>query len=156
MSEIKIKETPVEELRIGDSIIAVEKAPVFGDDRGFFTAINFEPEAKRAYLLQNHKAGVVRAFHGHERESKILYVIRGSFKVICISMKTGEWKKFTINERCNNMIKVPSGAYNGFVSLTDDSELLVISNRTFEESKGDDIRLPYDVLGKEIWEVEHR
>jgi dTDP-4-dehydrorhamnose 3,5-epimerase-like enzyme len=156
MSDTQIKELPVEELKIGDKVINVEKASVFGDDRGFFTAINFEPDSKRAYLIQNHKAGIVRAFHGHERESKTLYVIRGSFKVICINMATGDWKKFTINERSNNMIKIPAKAYNGFVSLTDDSELLVVSSSTFEESKGDDIRLPYDILGKQVWEVEHR
>jgi dTDP-4-dehydrorhamnose 3,5-epimerase len=154
--ETKIKESPVDELKIAGSVVNVDKAPVFGDDRGFFTAINFEPEAKRAYLIQNHKSGVVRAFHGHQREGKCLYSIKGSFKVILIDMESGEWKPFTINERGNNLIKVPPGVYNGFVSLTDDSELLIISDKTFEESKGDDIRLPYDILGKHVWEVQHR
>jgi len=154
--EQNIREKPSEKLIINNQEIELSKCQVFGDDRGFFTAINFEPDAKRAYLIKNHKAGIVRAFHGHRYEGKILYAIKGSFKVVCISMETGDWKSFTINEKCNNKLSIPVGVYNGFVSLTDDAELLIISNRTFEESKGDDIRLPYDVLGKKIWEVEHR
>jgi dTDP-4-dehydrorhamnose 3,5-epimerase len=151
-----LKFTPVNELEIDGYSLKLDVAPTFGDDRGYFTAINFESGMKRAYLIKNHKAGVIRAFHGHKKEAKTLYCIKGAFKVICISMETGNWKSFTITEKGNNVLKIPSNVYNGFVSLTDDSELLVLSSSTFEESKGDDFRLPYDTLGKAIWEVEHR
>ena len=146
----------VESLKNNDVELTPEKSPVFADDRGFFTPINFKGDSKRAYLIQNHKAGIVRAFHGHKFESKDFYVIRGSFKVICIDMETREWSNYSISERCNNHLFIPHGFYNGFVSLTDDSEVIIITNRTFEESKNDDYRLPYDFLGTEVWEVEHR
>jgi len=147
---------PVNELGVNGFSLEPEIAPTFGDDRGYFTAINFEQGMKRAYLIKNHKSGTVRAFHGHRKESKSFYCLKGAFKVICISMETGEWKVFTITEKGNNVLKIPSTIYNGFVSLTDDSELLVLSSSTFEESVNDDFRLPYDILGKEVWEVEHR
>lgn len=147
---------PVNELEINGYFLKTEIAPTFGDDRGYFTAINFESGMKRAYLIKNHKAGIIRAFHGHRREEKTFYCIKGAFKVICISMENREWKSFTITEKGNSMLKIPSGVYNGFVSLTDDSELLVLSSSTFEESKNDDFRIPYDALGKEVWRVEHR
>jgi len=147
---------PVKELEVNGFLFKPEIAPTFGDDRGYFTAINFEQGMKRAYLIKNHSAGTVRAFHGHKKESKSLYCLKGAFKVICISMETGEWKAFAITEKGNNVLKIPTTIYNGFVSLTDDSELLVLSDSTFEESVGDDFRLPYNVLGKEVWEVEHR
>lgn len=147
---------PVNELKIGNYALKLDLAPTFGDDRGYFTAINFEKDVKRAYLIKNHKSGVIRAFHGHKNEAKTLYCINGAFKVICISMETGNWKSFTITEKGNNFLKIPALVYNGFVSLTDNSELLVLSNSTFEESKNDDFRIPYDVLGKGIWEVDHR
>ena len=147
---------PVDNLKIKGYILKTDIAPTFGDDRGYFTAINFENEMKRAYLIRNHKAGIIRAFHGHKRETKTLYCIKGAFKVICISMDSKEWKPFTITEKGSNVLKIPSMVYNGFVSLTDDSELLVLSSSTFEESKGDDFRIPYDALGKEVWGVDHR
>ncbi len=146
----------VDNLKINDYLLKTDIAPTFGDDRGYFTAINFENEMKRAYLIRNHKAGIIRAFHGHKRETKTLYCIKGAFKVICISMDSKEWKPFTITEKGSNVLKIPSMVYNGFVSLTDDSELLVLSSSTFEESKGDDFRIPYDALGKEVWGVDHR
>ncbi len=147
---------PTNELEIEGYILKTDIAPTFGDDRGYFTAINFESEMKRAYLIRNHKAGTIRAFHGHKKEEKTLYCLKGAFKVICISMDSKEWKPFTITEKGSNMLKIPSRVYNGFVSLTDDSELLVLSSSTFEESKGDDFRIPYDALGKEAWDVDHR
>jgi dTDP-4-dehydrorhamnose 3,5-epimerase-like enzyme len=146
----------VNEFEINGYTLKLDVAPTFGDDRGYFTAINFESEMKRAYLIKNHKAGVVRAFHGHKKEAKTLYCIKGAFKVVCISMENGNWKSFTITEKGNNVLKIPPLVYNGFVSLTDDSELLILSSSTFEESKNDDFRLPYDTLGKSIWEVEYR
>lgn len=155
-SDIEIKKTPVSELAINGQKIDTDTAPTFGDDRGYFTAINFDEGSKRAYLIKNHSKGVIRAFHGHKKESKILYALKGAYKVIIISMETKDWKAFTITEKGQNMIKIPSLAYNGFVSLTDDSEILIISNSTFEESKNDDFRIPYDILGKKVWETEHR
>ena len=148
--------SPVNELEINGYFLKRETVPTFGDDRGYFTAINFESGMKRAYLIRNHKAGIIRAFHGHKKEEKTFYCIKGAFKVICISMDSRDWKSFTITEKGNNVLKIPSGVYNGFVSLTDDSELLVLSSSTFEESIGDDFRIPYDALGKEVWRVEHR
>ena len=146
----------VDVININGQILKTEKAPNFGDDRGYFLAINFEEGMKRAYLIKNHHKGVVRAFHGHKKEKKYFYCIKGAFKIICISMKTGEWNSFTITEKGNNCLKIPIMVYNGFVSLTDDSELLVVSSSTFEESKNDDYRISYDSLGKDVWGVEHR
>ena len=152
----KLKEKPINELVINGTTLKPETTPLFGDDRGYFTAINFDEGSKRAYLIKNHRAGVIRAFHGHKKEKKTLYVIKGAFKVILINMLTGDWKSFNITEKANNVLKIPQQMYNGFVSLTEDSELLVISSSSLEESKNDDFRIPYDVLGKHIWEIEHR
>lgn len=146
----------INKLEIKGYVLETDNAPTFGDDRGYFTAINFEEGAKRAYLIKNHQKGVIRAFHGHKKERKTFYCLKGAFKVICISMETGDWKSFTVTEKGNNILKIPPTVYNGFVSLTDDSELLIVSSSTFEESKGDDFRLPYDTLGKDVWSVEHR
>jgi len=76
----------VNELLINGKKIAAGAAPTFGDDRGYFTALNFNLDSKRAYLIKNHTAGTVRAFHGHKKEKKIFYVLKGAFKVILIDM----------------------------------------------------------------------
>jgi dTDP-4-dehydrorhamnose 3,5-epimerase len=154
--ENKYKNKFNDDLIINDEIVKTDVAPIFGDDRGYFTAINFESDSKRAYIIKNHRAGIIRAFHGHNKEKKTFYVLRGAFKVIVIDMKSGEWKSFNITEKGNNVIKIPPQTYHGFVSLSDDSKLLIISNSTYEESINDDVRMPFDILGKEVWEIDHR
>lgn len=155
-NKLNIQKTPVKELVINNQLIEASKLQIFGDDRGYFCSISFEQDSKRAYFIQNHSKGTVRAFHGHKKENKTFYVLRGAFKLIIIDMASGNWKSFTLTEKGNNMLKIPSMVYNGFVSLTTDSEMLVVSNSTMDESRNDDIRIPYDFLGKEVWKVEHR
>jgi len=156
MTEVDIKKEPTEELVIEGQKIEAEKAPVFSDDRGYFTPINFKEGDKRAYVIENHDKKIVRAFHGHKNERKTFYVLKGAFKVVIICMKTGAWKSFNLVDKGNNKLEVPNNAYNGFVSVSHDAQVLIVSSSTFEESKEDDYRIPYDALGKEIWEVEHR
>lgn len=134
----------------------------FGDDRGDFTNIEFNEfkkfncTFKRSYIIKNIQKNVVRAFHGHKNESKLFYVIKGGFKFIVMDMEKLEWKEYSLLESVPKLLFVPKGYYNGFVSLTDDSELIVFSSSTIEESKKDDIRLPYDFLGKEVWQINYR
>jgi hypothetical protein len=52
-------------------------------------------------------------------------------------------------------IKVPAGYYNGLQHLTSESELLVYSDSTTEESKGDDYRLGWDFFGEDVWSMEN-
>ncbi|MEM4396995.1 MAG: WxcM-like domain-containing protein [Candidatus Woesearchaeota archaeon] len=130
----------------------------FGDDRGDFTNIELNEfgNFKRTYIIKNTQKNVIRAFHGHNKESKLFYVPKGAFKFIIMNMETLEWKEYTLLESVPKVLFIPKGYYNGFVSLTDDSILIVFSSSTIEESKKDDIRLPYDFLGKEVWQINHR
>ncbi len=53
---------------------------VFADDRGFLRFINdfnFE-NVKRFYQVENHRQGFIRAWHGHKKEAKYVYVSKGS------------------------------------------------------------------------------
>jgi dTDP-4-dehydrorhamnose 3,5-epimerase len=50
------------------------------DDRGslkFINDFNFEG-VKRFYQVQNHSKNFIRAWHGHVKEAKYVYVVKGS------------------------------------------------------------------------------
>jgi dTDP-4-dehydrorhamnose 3,5-epimerase len=50
------------------------------DDRGsvrFVNEFNFDG-VKRFYQVQNHRAGFIRAWHGHHKEGKYVYVAKGT------------------------------------------------------------------------------
>ncbi len=136
--------------------VSYKDIPRFGDDRGEFTNIEFECSFKRSYIIKNNKSGVVRAFHGHKKEDKLFYVPKGAFKFIVMHMDKLEWKEYTLLSSVPKVLFVKKGYYNGFVSLSDDSLLVVYSSSKMQESKEDDYRLPFDYLGKKIWEINHR
>lgn len=61
------------------------------DERGrviFCNGFDFaQAGIKRLYLLSNHQAGYVRAWHGHKTEAKYVLVTRGAALVCCVPLK---------------------------------------------------------------------
>ena len=153
MSEIKLIE--------GKSVV---------DDRGtvkFVNDFNFS-EVKRFYQVENHKVGFIRAFHGHILESKYCYVVSGSIMVCaakidmtCIIHSTfknldkSSLQKFFLTSDKPSILYIPSGYANGFVNLTENTKVIFFSTTTLEQSKNDDHRFNWDILGEEIWNTDY-
>lgn len=60
------------------------------DDRGSLSFVNSfdfkEAGIRRFYQVENHRAGFVRAFHGHKRESKYAFVPRGAVHFCAVDL----------------------------------------------------------------------
>ncbi len=132
------------------------------DDRGsvlFVNDFNFD-NIKRFYQVENISKDVIRAYHGHEREGKYVFVSNGSAKIICAKMENQELisppSVFIVNSKKPVIIYVPAGFANGFKVLEEGTTIIFFSTSTLEESKGDDIRFNWDFFGKEIWETKNR
>ncbi len=131
------------------------------DDRGsvrFVNDFNFE-NVKRFYQVENHRRGFIRAWHGHNREGKYVYVVSGSAIVAAVSMNASEGdlsavSKFVLSDISPKILFIPAGYYNGFMSLEENTKIIFFSTSTLEESKGDDIRKPYDCWN--VWEEDFR
>jgi dTDP-4-dehydrorhamnose 3,5-epimerase len=141
------------------------------DDRGslrFVNDFNFEG-VKRFYQVENHRQGFVRAFHGHLKEGKYVYVPKGSALVAAVPMiandnqlipggytikDNGSLKKFILSSQSPKVLYIPPGYANGFKNLEDGTIVMFFSTSTLEESKGDDIRFPYDTIN--IWQEDFR
>jgi len=126
------------------------------DDRGsvcFVNDFNFDG-VKRFYQVENHRSGFIRAWHGHNKEGKYVYVVNGSALVGVVNMKTEEISKVVLSSKSPKILWIPSGNYNGFKSLEDDTKIMFFSTSTLEDSLGDDIRQEYDKWN--IWEEEYR
>ncbi len=122
----------------------------FIDDRGVLTFANdFDLTAngiRRFYNVDNHKAGFIRAWHGHLAETKYLFAEKGTVLVgvVPLNKYESQMKKFILSENKPEILIIPGGFFNGFKTLTDDAKLKVYSNRTLEESLNDDIRLDWN------------
>lgn len=132
------------------------------DDRGSVLFINdFDFEGiKRFYQIENISQNVIRAFHGHEKEEKYVFVSKGCIKLICAKMEEknliGPPSIFILNNKKPSILKIPKGFANGFKSLQKDTTIIFFSTSSLEESKNDDLRFEWDVFGKEIWETKNR
>ena len=126
------------------------------DDRGsvrFVNEFNFK-NVKRFYHVSNHRRGFIRAWHGHKKEGKYVYVSSGSALVGIVDMQTNEISKFVLSSKSPKILWIPPGNYNGFKSLEENTSILFFSTTTLEESLGDDIRKEYDEWN--IWEEDYR
>lgn len=133
------------------------------DDRGsvsFVNDFNFS-DIKRFYMIQNHQAGFVRAWHGHKKEAKYFYIVDGD-ALIC-GIKIDNWekpskdltiKKFVLSARTPSILYLPAGYANGLMSLSPNTKVMVFSASTLQDSLGDDIR--FEARFWNPWTIEER
>jgi len=129
---------------------------LFADDRGYLRFVNdFDfAQVKRFYQVENHSKNFVRAWHGHKKEGKYVYVPKGSALVGAVNLDSEEIFKTTLTSQSPCMLYIPPGYANGFKTLEENTILMFFSTSTLDESKGDDIRFDYDKWN--IWEENYR
>jgi len=139
------------------------EAGIAVDDRGqiiFANGFDFKG-VKRFYMVKNHSAGFVRAWHGHKKEGKYVLCVDGA--VVIGAVKIDNWAKpdanaeinrFVLSAKKPSVLFIPPGYANGFMSLTKDAQLMFFSTSTLEQSKGDDIRFPARYW--DVWQAEER
>ena len=127
----------------------------FTDHRGtirYVNDFNFEG-VKRFYIIKHSDKSVVRAWQGHQYERKWFYVTKGSFCVAWV--KIDNWESPSLELKPEYIILkadepkivcVPTGYANGLKALEVDSEIIVFSDMSVEESINEKIR--YD---KDMW-----
>jgi len=136
------------------------KGGVSIDERGSVNFVNdFDfKKIKRFYLVENSSLDIVRAFHGHLKEAKYVFVISGSILMSVVKIdhainpdKNIKVEQFVLSEKEPNVLFIPSGYANGFKSLEKKTKVIFFSTSSLEESKSDDFRFPYDYWGKQVW-----
>ena len=133
------------------------------DDRGqiqFCNNFDFK-NIRRFYAVLNHEPNFVRAWHGHKKETKYVFVITGA--VIVAAVKIDNWEKpnkntavqrFVLSEKKSCILKIPAGYANGFKTLTPDTKIIFFSTVTLEESLKDDYR--FEAQYWNPWDIEER
>ncbi|OGL34610.1 sugar epimerase [Candidatus Saccharibacteria bacterium RIFCSPHIGHO2_12_FULL_47_16b] len=133
------------------------------DDRGQVAFVNdFDfADVKRFYMVSNHVAGFVRAWHAHKKEAKYVLVVTGSALLGAVKVdnwdkpsKSAKVEKFVLSDKKPKVLYIPPGYANGFMSLTKDSQIIFFSTSSLTKSEGDDWRYPARYW--DIWTVEER
>ncbi len=130
---------------------------IFIDDRGplrFVNDFNFN-DVKRFYQVENHEKGFIRAWHGHKKEGKYVYVVKGTAVIRTIDIDNeSRTEKYVLSDKQPKILFIPPGKYNGFQTLEEGTILLFFSTSTTEESEDDDYRQPYDKFP--LFKTEYR
>ena len=115
------------------------------DERGTVRFVNdFDmSQVVRMYCIEP-KLGVIRAWQGHNKETKWFYATKGSFLVKTIKMDTLEKKEYYLKHTESKVLEISGGHYNGFEALEEGSVLMVFSDFGLEESKEDDFRESFE------------
>ena len=128
------------------------------DDRGQLSFINdfdfLNTNIRRFYVVENHKIGFIRAWHGHKKEGKYIFVSNGSALIGAVDMKTEKIYKFTLSSKQPKILFIPPNYFNGFKSLENQTKIMFFSTSTIDETKNDDIREKWDKWN--IWEDNFR
>lgn len=131
------------------------------DDRGSVSFVNgfFFENVKRFYAVKNFSPNTVRAFHGHMKEEKYVYVASGTALIAVADIVEGQLRnpsKFVLTEYHPQILYVPAMHANGFKTLAPRTRILFFSTATLEESMHDDIRFNWATFGENFWEVANR
>lgn len=134
------------------------------DDRGMLSFVNdFDfKDVKRFYMVENHEQGFIRAWHGHAKEAKYVYVVSGAIKLALVPLQTGitisiiQKTEVILSALKPQVFYIPPGYYNGFMTLQENTKIIFFSTSTLEESKGDDIRQEFNHFGEDVWKIIKR
>lgn len=131
------------------------------DERGVVKFVNdFKFEGiKRFYQIENADTEIIRAFHGHMKEAKYVYVVSGAILLCAVFLdseknpsKESKVERFILTADNPEIIYIPPSYANGFKSLEPNSKVIFFSTVILKESLKDDYRFPFDYWGKEVWE----
>jgi dTDP-4-dehydrorhamnose 3,5-epimerase-like enzyme len=133
------------------------------DDRGqLLFANSFRlSDYKRFYFIKNHAPSFIRAWHGHKKEAKAIFVTEGA--AIVGAVEIDDWEnpspslqahRVVLSAKKPSLFLIPPGYANGIMTLTPETVVCVFSSSTLEDSAGDDFRFP--ARQWDIWTVEER
>lgn len=118
------------------------------DERGWFArawcAREFEERGLSPRLAQfnvsyNRKRGTLRGMHyqaePHE-ETKVIRVTRGAIYDVAVDLRRNsptyrQWQAFELSAGNGRMVYLPEGIAHGFLTLSDDTELLYLMSQCY-------------------------
>ena len=160
-------------------IVEVKQNKIFLDDRGWlFEMARMTEEFVKDFIpkqitVSHLNQGVVKAFHMHQKQTDLVTCVKGNVKLIVwtANEKFEHLKETTseditryhlkekeiiyIGDKNPVTVKIPTNTFHGYTAVGDeDATIVYITDKIFDRT--DELRLPWDILGKSLWGVENR
>lgn len=130
---------------------SIIKGGSFSDERGTMRFVNdFKfTDVKRFYLIKHPDATIIRAWQGHQLEKKYFYPISGSFVIAWVKIDNFENPSdnlipeyHILSAESSEILSVPKGYANGLKALEPNSEIMIFSDMSLEDSVSENRRYP--------------
>ena len=129
--------------------IKVIEGGLHQDSRGIVSFVNeFDMTAvKRFYQIKQSNTELIRAWQGHQKESKWFHCVEGSFTINYV--QPDSWNNpggdesiemSELNSHNPTILHIPNGYVTGIKANIPNSILMVYSDFTLSESQSDDFR----------------
>jgi dTDP-4-dehydrorhamnose 3,5-epimerase len=134
--------------------VAVRPLELRPDDRGHFAEIFRASDAIASGLdvrqasLSRTRAGVIKAFHYHERQDDLFCPVSGTARIVLVDLRAGSDTHGIANsvfagELYPKAVRIPAGVAHGYEVLPGaDLVLVYFTNREYDPS--DEHRIPHD------------
>ncbi len=105
---------------------------------------------------------VIKAWHGHSRQTDAFVVISGMAKLVLVDLREksptkGEIVEFVIGDHNRLLVQIPPGVFHGFKGIGCQPALaLNCPDQPYDRDHPDEVRLPYDTDKIDYsWELRH-
>jgi dTDP-4-dehydrorhamnose 3,5-epimerase-like enzyme len=131
------------------NLVQITKGGFHEDQRGRVSFVNdFDMTLiKRFYQINHPNTDIIRAWQGHQKESKWFYCVDGSFTINYVQPNNWLIANGDENAECVELssmnpiiLHIPSGFVTGIKAGVPNSILLIYSDFSVSESKDDDFR----------------
>lgn len=143
---------------------------VFGDNRGWFYESYSKPKLEALGItdefVQDNRSytaskGTIRGLHCQKQpmtQAKLLTCTRGEIMDVAVDIREGsptylKWTSVILSGENKKLFYIPEGFLHGFVTLTDDVEVLYKVNRVYSPENDRSIRFDDESIGVE-WGIE--
>lgn len=102
--------------------------------------------------------GTIKAFHYHEKQDDVWFIATGNVKVVmhdlrASSLTKGKTQTLELGENNRKIVLIPKGIAHGYKVISKEPVALFYhTSKSYNPKSPDEKRLPWDFLGKEIWE----
>ena len=145
--------------------------PYFLDSRGF-SCFNIFPELEKGQInIGFLEPGVVKGLHFHLAQYDVWHCFESNIHVVCARPKVYPWLfpystltiedsdiyHFYIGSKNPGILIIPPGFCHGYTNIGNErSGLLYWVTKPYDPKIPDEYRLPWDILGPEIWKPENK
>lgn len=159
----------IKKTQIDGAVVLIPK--VFGDNRGWFMESYSKRTLEEAGIfdefIQDNRSfsaekGTLRGLHCQTEpmaQAKLLTCLKGEILDIAVDIRKGsptymEWVGVKLTEENKNMFYIPAGCLHGFVTLTDNVEVMYKVNNFYSPENDRSVRFDDPDLGVE-WGVDN-